>query len=132
MWTLRIVRVNTLSIFTYLNQNIEMTYTFKKTALIAAIAFSLPLFSFAKDVILDVRTPKEFAEEHVPNAVNVDFLNPNFKTEIQKLDKADSYKVYCRSGRRSGQAIIMMKQLGFKNIENVGGLEDAKKTLNAN
>jgi Rhodanese-related sulfurtransferase len=132
VWTLRIVRVNTLSIFTYLNQNIEMTYTFKKTALIAAIAFSLPLFSFAKDVILDVRTPKEFAEEHVPNAVNVDFLNPNFKTEIQKLDKADSYKVYCRSGRRSGQAIIMMKQLGFKNIENVGGLEDAKKTLNAN
>ena len=118
--------------FGELDDTQSMKHTFKKSALAAVFVFSLPLFSFAKDVILDVRTPKEFAEEHVPNAVNIDFLNPNFKAEISKLDKADSYKVYCRSGRRSGQAIIMMKQLGFKKIENVGGFEEAKKALPAN
>ena len=109
-----------------------MKNTFKKSAVLAFILFSMLSFAFGKDIILDVRTPKEFSEGHLPQAVNVDFLNPNFKSEIAKLDKADTYKIYCRSGRRSGQAVIVMKDLGFKNLENLGGYEDAKKAIPAN
>lgn len=70
--------------------------------------------------ILDVRTPDEFSFSHIEGATNIDFLNSSFQTEIQKLDKTKIYKVYCRSGNRSGQAETLMKALGFKNVENIG------------
>jgi len=86
--------------------------------------------AFAKVVILDVRTPQEFEQEHIAEALNIDFNNSTtFVPEVMKLNKEDTYKLYCRSGRRSGLALSMMKQMGFKNLENVGGLEDAKKAL---
>lgn len=85
--------------------------------------------SMAQDVILDVRTPEEFASDHVQTAVNIDFKNDNFKSEILKLNKNDNYKLYCRSGNRSGKAVQLMTQLGFKFLHNLGSVEDAKKAL---
>lgn len=79
--------------------------------------------------IIDVRTPEEFAASHVDGSTNIDFLNSNFQTEIQKLDKNKIYKVYCRSGNRSGQAERIMKSLGFKDVENLGSLGTAAKRL---
>ena len=52
-------------------------------------------------VLLDVRTPEEFNESHIAGAINIDFRNENFKTELEKLDKTKTYEVYCRSGKRS-------------------------------
>lgn len=60
-------------------------------------------------ITLDVRTPGEFMEGHLVNATNIDVENPSFATEIAKLDKTATYAVYCRSGRRSANAIAMMK-----------------------
>lgn len=80
-------------------------------------------------VVLDVRTPEEFAETHVKESVNLDFLNPSFMTEVAKLDKSKTYKVYCRSGNRSGQAERMMKTLGFKDVENIGSVAEAAQIL---
>ena len=79
--------------------------------------------------ILDVRTPDEFSVSHVEGALNIDFLNSSFQTEIQKLDKTKIYKVYCRSGNRSGQAERVMKSLGFKDVENIGSLSNSAKRL---
>ncbi len=42
-------------------------------------------------VLLDVRTEDEYVRGHIPNAINMDFYNPNFKTDIKKLDKDKSY-----------------------------------------
>lgn len=81
-------------------------------------------------VILDVRTPQEYGESHVNESKNIDFLNSSFKNEISKLDKSKVYKVYCRSGNRSGQAVRLMKELGFQDVENLGGLAQATKRLN--
>lgn len=72
-------------------------------------------------VLLDVRTPSEFAAGHLDGALNVDFDNPTFTGEVQKLDKEKPYFVYCRSGNRSGQAITIMKNEGFKNISELEG-----------
>ncbi|MBS1972610.1 MAG: rhodanese-like domain-containing protein [Bdellovibrionales bacterium] len=100
-----------------------------------AILLLLFLFSslssvvFAKVVILDVRTPEEYSKDHVAAAMNIDVKNPNFKTEVSKLSREDEYKVYCASGRRSTQAVSIMQELGFKHLENLGGLENAKKVL---
>lgn len=98
-------------------------------SLFLLLFLSLASIAFAKEVILDVRTPKEFRQEHVPHSLNIDVLNPSFKTEVAKLSRQDNYRVYCGTGKRSAQAIAIMKDLGFKKTENLGGLEDAKKVL---
>lgn len=71
--------------------------------------------------VLDVRTPEEFAEGHLPNAVNVNFLNASFAENIGNLNKKNKYLVYCRSGHRSTQAVVIMKQQHFKNVTNMLG-----------
>jgi rhodanese-related sulfurtransferase len=72
-------------------------------------------------VILDVRTPEEFAEEHIENAINIDFNSENFRDELDKLDKDKTYLIYCRSGNRSGKALEIMKELDFREVYNMSG-----------
>ena len=81
-------------------------------------------------IILDVRTPEEFNESHVEGAKNYDIFNTQFKEQIAKLDKSKTYKLYCRSGNRSGQAEALMKSAGFKDVENIGSLSEAARRLN--
>ncbi|PCJ92658.1 MAG: rhodanese [Flavobacteriaceae bacterium] len=72
--------------------------------------------------ILDVRTPEEVEEGYIPKATNIDiYLGQEFLDELEKLDKAKSYYVYCRSGNRSGQACALMNQAGFENAYNLEG-----------
>lgn len=86
--------------------------------------------SQTKTIILDVRTAEEFQEGHVIGAENLDWFQPSFKDEIAKYDRNASYKLYCRSGNRSGQAMQMMQSLGFKDVENLGSVADASQKLN--
>lgn len=71
--------------------------------------------------IVDVRTPEEFATGHVPDAVNIDYRNPDFKKNLEQLDPDKTVFVYCASGNRSTQAMNAMKQDGFKIIYNHKG-----------
>ena len=77
-------------------------------------------------IILDVRTPAEFAEKHIPNAINVP--NESIGTsEISALpDKDQLIMVYCRSGRRSKEAAEKLVKLGYTNIVEFGGIIDWK------
>jgi rhodanese-related sulfurtransferase len=68
---------------------------------------------------IDVRTPGEFMEGHLVNAINIDVENPSFASEIEKLDKTATYAVYCRSGRRSASAVATMKDAGFSSLYNL-------------
>jgi len=76
-------------------------------------------------MIVDVRTPEEFAAGHLDGALLVDFKNPSFDAEIAKLDPSVSYIVYCRSGNRSAQAAERMRGIGIENITDLGSLENA-------
>ena len=77
-------------------------------------------------IILDVRRPDEFAEGHIPGAINI----PNETIgaeEIEELpDKAQLIMVYCRSGRRSKEASEKLIKLGYTNIVEFGGILDWK------
>lgn len=77
-------------------------------------------------MILDVRTPEEFAEKHIPNAINVP--NENIGTEeISQLpDKDQLIMVYCRSGRRSKEAMEKLAAFGYTNIVEFSGIIDWK------
>nr|WP_297307550.1 rhodanese-like domain-containing protein [uncultured Flavobacterium sp.] len=77
-------------------------------------------------IILDVRTPEEIEEGMIPEALHLDFyLGQDFINGLESLDKTKNYYVYCRSGNRSGQACLIMKQLGFDSTFNlVGGMNE--------
>lgn len=73
-------------------------------------------------VILDVRTMEEVEEGYIPDAVHIDiYLGQGFLDEINKLDKAKNYYVYCRSGNRSRQACALLRQAGIDNAYNLEG-----------
>ncbi len=67
-------------------------------------------------VIVDVRTPGEFAEGHLSGAMNVNVMAPDFETQFGALDRGKTYLVYCRTGNRSAQAIQVMERLGFRSM----------------
>lgn len=71
--------------------------------------------------ILDVRTPAEFADGHIENAINIDFYSESFDQQLSNLDKNKRYALYCRSGQRSGMATDQMKQMGFAQVFNLSG-----------
>ena len=75
-------------------------------------------------IILDVRTPEEFAEKHIPHAINIP--NETIGTaEIPELpDTGQLILVYCRSGNRSKQASEKLVRLGYTNIVEFGGIND--------
>ena len=72
-------------------------------------------------ILLDVRTPEEFAEGHLPGAINIDFKNKGFSAALDTLDKTKQYEVYCRSGHRSGESTEMMSKKGFKKVYDLEG-----------
>ncbi|CAB4897235.1 unannotated protein [freshwater metagenome] len=72
-------------------------------------------------VLLDVRTPAEFNEGHIPNAVNIDVLADYFTADIETLDKSKAYAIYCRSGKRSLDAAYVMGEVGFDKTFNLTG-----------
>ena len=75
----------------------------------------------AGTVLLDVRTPQEYREGHIPGSQNV---------PLQQLDKVEEVTenkdtvlyVYCRSGARSRQAVSLLQAMGYTNVHNIGGI----------
>jgi len=73
-------------------------------------------------VILDVRTPNEWTEGIIENAILINIMDAQFFiSEIEKLDKSKDYYVYCRSGVRSDQACQVMNSIGIDNTNNLNG-----------
>ncbi len=72
-------------------------------------------------VVLDVRTPEEFAKGHIPGAKLIDFKATDFTAQIEKLDKSKRYLVHCAAGGRSAKAAEQMVKLGFPNVVNLDG-----------
>lgn len=77
-----------------------------------------------KDIILlDVRTPEEYAQGHIPEASTINFYAADFKEKVNLIQKDKEVYVYCRSGNRSGQAAKIMMDLGFQKVNNlIGGI----------
>jgi rhodanese-related sulfurtransferase len=104
-----------------INNSNHDTVTFREITVDEAVAI---MASETNYIILDVRRPDEYADGHIPGAINVP--NETIGTsEIPELpDKSQLILVYCRSGRRSKEAAGKLVSLGYTNIVEFGGILD--------
>ena len=75
-------------------------------------------------VVLDVRTPDEYKNGHLTNAININLYDPNFKSKLARLDKSKTYVVHSAAGLENGRsrkATAAMDSLGFKQIKHLNG-----------
>lgn len=81
----------------------------------------------AQRVLIDVRSPEEYAQGHLEGAVNIphDVIGERIG-EVAK-SRETPITLYCRSGRRSGMALETLGKRGYRNVENAGAYEDLKK-----
>ena len=72
-------------------------------------------------LLLDVRTPEEYSEGHLPKATNIDFLSDDFQQKVGDLPRDEPVYLYCRSGNRSAKAANLLQEMGFKEIYDMEG-----------
>ncbi len=83
----------------------------------------------SKAVLLDVRTPEEFREGHIANAININWFDEDFIDQADKaLPKDQTIYLYCRSGRRSGLAAEKLIALGYVVMNLEGGYQAYQET----
>lgn len=75
----------------------------------------------ANAVLLDVRTPQEYSEGHIPTSKNIP-LQVIDKVKALIKNKDVPLFVYCYSGSRSSQAVIELRRMGYTNVKNIGGI----------
>lgn len=79
-------------------------------------------------IILDVCTANEFGQQHLKNAVNINYHSDGFKAQITALDKEKPYFIYCWAGSRSAKAATLMRDMGFAKVyELEGGISNWMK-----
>ncbi|MDJ0954028.1 MAG: rhodanese-like domain-containing protein [Acidimicrobiia bacterium] len=72
-------------------------------------------------VILDIRTPEEFAAGHLAGAINIDYYAADFEARLGELDTNVPYVMYCNSGNRSGNTLPLMDAIGFEEVYELDG-----------
>jgi thioredoxin 1 len=73
--------------------------------------------------LIDVRTPEEFEDGHIENATNINWNDPSFFDNVEKLSKTEPVLVYCLSGNRSASAAYELRKMGFEHVyELTGGM----------
>ncbi len=80
-----------------------------------------------KGVLVDVRTPEEFQQGHLDEALNINLFDPDFDQRFSEMDKDKTIYVYCKVGGRSAKAQERLKAMGFKRVVNLEGGYDAIK-----
>ncbi len=79
------------------------------------------LLKHKDSILIDVRSPAEYAQGHIPGAKSINLYDSTFSEKITKLDKSKNYYLNCKSGARSYMACRSFKKQGFENVWNVSG-----------
>ncbi|KKY15447.1 putative protein phosphatase fmp31 [Diplodia seriata] len=89
----------------------------------------LSAVTMPSSLLVDVRTPAEFATGFLDGAINIEYQDIDQLADRPGVSKQDDITLYCRSGRRSAIALDALKSLGFENVRDIGSLEEAQETL---
>ena len=101
----------------------------RRNLVLAGLALLVAGAALARDVLIDVRTGQEFQSGHIQTAINLPHTSIGEEIAGARVSKDDHIIVYCKSGRRAALAFETLKGLGYANVENYGGLEEAGKRL---
>ena len=106
----------------------------RNTSRITTIAFLAIVLSacsmFAPQTVwIDVRSLDEYNEDHISNTEHIPHTEIAMQISDLDLDKDTPIKLFCRSGVRAGLAQTALQDLGYTNVENVGGIADARVVL---
>ena len=88
-----------------------------------ALALLIGMPVFAAEHWIDVRVPEQYQQEHVQGAVNIPLKDVKAHIASEVPDKTDTVKLYCNSGRQSGQAKDMLTEMGYTQVTNEGGIK---------
>lgn len=83
--------------------------------------FAQKIATTSNPQILDVRSPKEYSDQHLDNALNINWNGNDFDQRVAELDKSKPVFVYCLSGGRSNKASIKLAEMGFKEVYELDG-----------
>ena len=89
-----------------------------------ALALLIGLPVFAAEHWIDVRVPEQYQQEHIQGAVNIPLKDLKAKIASEVPDKTDTVKLYCNSGRQSGQEKDMLTEMGYTQVTNEGGIKN--------
>lgn len=87
----------------------------------APVDFAAKVKATPNAQLLDVRTPQEFASQHLDYAQNINWNGDDFEAKVAKLDKSKPVFVYCMAGSRSKKAAVKLEELGFQKIYDLQG-----------
>lgn len=76
-----------------------------------------------RGILVDVRSPEEYAEGHLPNALNINWYDDDFLQQLESLDKKKTLYLYCKKGGRSSKASELLQANGFKTVNLLGGYD---------
>ena len=97
----------------------------KKSLVLLLLSFQL----FASNpIIIDVRTPQEFESGHVESAINIEWQD--IASVENSTNKDNRIFLYCRSGNRSQKATDILIDIGYKDVINLGSVNEASEFLN--
>jgi len=102
---------------------------FNFKGLIIALVFSVSLINEAYSIMIDVRTKQEWDNGYIESAIHIPLKNLSKDIGKYTLNNNEEILLYCRSGNRSGKAKLILEELGYTDIINIGGIEDASKNL---
>ncbi|MDG2341997.1 MAG: thioredoxin domain-containing protein [Cytophagales bacterium] len=88
---------------------------------VSAEDFYTKLVDDNSSIIIDVRTPEEFTKGHLRNALNINWFDENFESQVEILSRERPVFIYCLSGGRSAKALDKISGMGFKNSYELGG-----------
>ena len=92
---------------------------------LTAYSSSAPVAMPACSVVIDVRTPGDFAAGHLAGAINIDVQSVDFDSSVGALPKSGAYVVYCHSGNRSAAAAARLGRLGYSRVTEAGAVSAA-------
>ena len=75
-------------------------------------------------ILIDVRTPEEYQEGHLENAININWYDADFQNQAEELDKKKTLYVYCKKGGRSAKAAHLLDSLGYEVVDLLGGYDE--------
>ena len=92
-----------------------------QSTLLSSSIFSDKIKELPNELVLDVRTPEEFAKGHLIDSKNINWKDTNFTNKVELMDRSKPVFVYCLSGIRSAAAAKKMREMGFKEVYELDG-----------